>query len=156
MQIQTTQQMYTDDKKFRIAGDSVNLAEQFIDVTPEKIAGSYDYLPVDGTLPIDRFAMVSMWGNLFSQLRNFPEIAQQYNMAEVFAWVAQLAGLKNIKQFKINVLPPGAGAEGAGLQAGGQSGGAGRTQSGGGTRGGGTQGPSIPLPRQVPGVGPSG
>jgi hypothetical protein len=31
----------------------------------------------------------------------------QYDLGRIFEWVAQLAGLKNITQFKIQVLPPG-------------------------------------------------
>ena len=99
--LQVTQQMYDEEKKFKIAGSNVQNVERFINVTPDMIAGSYDYLPVDGTMPVDRFAQVTMWTNLIAQSRNFPQFAQQYDVARMVAWVAQLGGLKNINQFKL-------------------------------------------------------
>ena len=38
-----------------------------------------------------------------------PQIAQAYDLSRIFGWMAQIAGLKNINQFKIQVLPPGQG-----------------------------------------------
>jgi hypothetical protein len=159
--VSSTQQFYDAEKKFRIAGDQINRAEAFMTVTPDMLAGDFDYVPVDGTLPIDRFAMVNMWAQLLAQVRNFPQIAQEYNLGEIFAWVAQLAGLKNIKQFKLNVMPPGMmpdpNAMALGGQGGGRPGSAGAPANAGGTAGdGGAGGPVIPLPQQIPGMGRAG
>lgn len=153
MLLQNTQQLLTVEKEFRIAGDQLNRGTSFVRVGPEQISGFYDYVPVDGTLPIDRFAMVNMWSQLFAQLQRMPEVMQQYDMAEVFAWVAQLGGLKNIKQFRVNVVPDG--AIGSGVQIGGQNG-PGRGAVPGGAPGvGGVGAAGIPLPAQIPGVGPA-
>jgi hypothetical protein len=153
--LQASQQFYSAEKKFRIVGDQVNNAMQFADVSPETIAGFFDYTPVDGTLPLDRFALVSMWGNLFAQIRNFPQIMQEFKMGDVFAWVAQLGGIKNIKQFRVNVLQPGAMPTGVPMTGG--ANGPGKVNVGGGGAGGGGAGaPVIPLPPQVPGVGNAG
>ena len=104
--VQETQQRYQGERKFRIVGDlALDASQSFVDITPERIAGFYDWVPVDGTLPVDRQAMASLWTQLLGQMRNFPEVAQQYDMARIFAWVAQLAGLKNIHQFKVQVVP---------------------------------------------------
>ena len=104
MMVQNSQQYYDAAMKFRIVGD---LAEEagpnFVEVSPDLLQGFYDFVPVDGTLPIDRFAQANLWRELFAQLRNFPEIMAQYDMGRIFAWVAQLAGLKNINQFKVQV-----------------------------------------------------
>lgn len=106
MMIQNTQQKYDGEMKFKLAGDlSQDAGEGFMNVTPEAIAGFYDFVPVDGTLPVDRFAQVTMWTQLLGQMRQFPDIMQQYDMGGVFSWVAQLGGLKNIKRFKLNVRP---------------------------------------------------
>lgn len=104
--LQTTQQLYEDDQKIRLAGDAVNRPEGFVQVTPESIAGMYDYSPIDGTLPVDRVSLVNMWGGLMAQLRQYPQIAQQYDMAKIFTWVAQLGGIRNIKQFRIDLQDP--------------------------------------------------
>ena len=108
MFIQNSQQYLDQDLKLRIVGDLVQEAgEQFLNVDPNNIQGFYDFIPVDGTLPVDRFAQASLWRDLFAQLRNFPQIMQEYDMGRIFGWVAQLAGLKNINQFKVQaqVLP---------------------------------------------------
>lgn len=106
MMVQNSQQYYSDDKKFHIVGDLVlEAGKNFIDVNPEAIQGFYDFVPVDGTLPVDRFAQANMWQNLLVQLPKIPQVAAQYDLGRIFAWVAQLAGLKNINQFKIEVQP---------------------------------------------------
>ena len=104
--VQNTQQYLDMERKFKIVGDlALEAGQQFIDVTPETIAGFYDFVPVDGTLPIDRFAQAKLWQELFAQIVRIPVIGQQYDLGRVFGWVAQLAGLKNINQFKIQITP---------------------------------------------------
>ena len=107
--VMNSQQYYSGEKKFRIVGDLVMEAgENFIDVTPEQIQGFYDFVPIDGALPVDRFAQANMWQQLLQQLPKIPQVAAQYDIGRIFAWVAQLAGLKNINQFKIQIAPDAA------------------------------------------------
>ena len=82
------------------------LGETARTIDPESIAGFYDYVPVDGTLPVDRYAQVQLWQNLMAQAQKMPQVAMQYDMGKIFAWVAALGGLKNIQQFKIQVGDP--------------------------------------------------
>lgn len=104
--ISNTQQYYDQSLKFRIAGDlMLNAGRNFIDVTPESIVGFYDFVPVDGALPIDRFAQANLWREMMVQVRQIPEVALTYDFGRMFEWVAQLAGLKNITQFKVEVVP---------------------------------------------------
>ena len=146
MMLSTVQQEYDSEQMFRIAGDTFSNAQNFINITPELIAGSYSYIPVDGALPIDRFALVSMWGNLLNQIQRFPQIMQQYDMGKVFEWIGQQGGIKNIKQFKIKTVPDGQLAnsiqQGNSVPAGGGA----KSPNGGGT------GPVIPLPARAPGM----
>lgn len=109
--LQTTQQMYSTEKKLRIAGSfAIDAGPQFIDVTPEKIAGYYDFVSVDGTLPVDRMAQANLWKEIMATIpRAMPQIAAEYDFSRIFAWTAQLGGLKNIHQFKVQVLPQGVG-----------------------------------------------
>ena len=114
MMVQNTQQYYDDTKKFRLVGDlALTASNAFLDITPETIQGFYDFVPVDGNLPIDRFAQANLWREIFFQLRQMPEIMQQYDIGKMFSWVAQLAGLKNINQFRIAVVPDAAAAAAA-------------------------------------------
>jgi hypothetical protein len=113
MMVQNSQQYYDAEMKLKIVGDLAGEAgEKFVNVAPESITGFYDFVPVDGVLPIDRFAQANLWKELLAGMRTMPEVAQGYDLVRMFAWVAQLAGLKNINQFKVKVLPPGvAGAQ---------------------------------------------
>lgn len=145
MMVQNSQQYYSAERKFRIVGDLVlEAGENFINVNPESIQGFYDFVPVDGTLPVDRFAQANMWQQMLQQLPKIPQVAAQYDIGRIFAWVAQLAGLKNIHQFKIQVQPD------ALLQQ--------QQQQGNlvGLNGNSPPPENIPEPGQVPNVGPTG
>jgi len=105
MMLQNTQQFYTDQKKFRIAGDLMKRAETFLDVGPENIVGFFDFVPVDGSMPVDKFALATLWKDLMAQMKGFPELLARYDIAEIFNHVGQLAGIKNLKRFQISVQP---------------------------------------------------
>jgi hypothetical protein len=101
-----SQQFYDGDKKFKIVGDLAQMAgPQFMQVDPTMLAGDFDFVPVDGTLPIDRMAMATLWQNIMGQMRNFPQLMMQFDIGKVFTHVAQLGGIRNINQFKMQVVP---------------------------------------------------
>lgn len=102
--VQNTQQYYDLEEDFRIAGQSV-LQSGYLKVTPEMIAGFYDFIPVDGTLPIDKFALASIWKEVILGAVQIPQLAARYDIPGMFGWAAELMGLKNIKQFEIQVQP---------------------------------------------------
>lgn len=107
MMVQNTQQYYDAEKKFRIVGDlAQSTSAAFMDVSPESITGFYDFVPVDGTLPVDRFAQANLWKEILAQMRQMPEIAAQYDVGKIFSYIAQIAGLKNINQFKVQLGSP--------------------------------------------------
>lgn len=109
MLLQNTQQYYDGEMVYRLAGDLLApQAAETILVSPDLIQGFYNFVPVDGTLPVDRYAQANLWGTLLNQLRQFPQIISRYDMGGIFEWIAQLAGLKNIKQFRIQVVPDAA------------------------------------------------
>jgi hypothetical protein len=100
--VQSSQQYYDGQLKLRIVGDLAQSAGPgFINVDQNSIAGFYDLVPVDGTLPVDRFAQAALWKDLLANLRSVPQVMMQYDVAKIFAWVATLAGIKNINQFKV-------------------------------------------------------
>jgi hypothetical protein len=156
--VQNTQQFYDSEQQFKIAGDLLDAhAERFIMITPDDIKGFYDFVPVDGTMPVDRFAQANLWREILGGMRQMPNIAQQYDMGGIFGWMAQLAGLKNIKQFKVQVAPPGMDLAGQAQQ--GNMipvGGAGDGGSGSSGNGPGGIGTRVPGPGQISGMGPSG
>lgn len=99
--VQRTQQRYSTERKYKLVGDVSLLAPNFGNITPEQIAGFYDYEPVDGTLPVDRFAQATLWNQIMQQIATQPQIIAQYDIAKIFSWVANLAGIKNMAQFKL-------------------------------------------------------
>lgn len=103
--VQNTQQYMPEELTVKIAGDLLREGGGFLQVTPEAIAGFYDYVPVDGTLPIDRYAQANLWRELMMQVQSMPEIALRYDLGRIFEWVAGLAGLKNITQFRAQIVP---------------------------------------------------
>lgn len=153
MLVQNTQQYYDAEKQFRIVGDMMT-SEKFIRVDPESIQGFYDYVPVDGTLPIDRYAMANLWRELMAQMANIPQLAMEYNIGSIFSYVAKLAGAKNIDQFKVNVVPDSFAEQQAQagnlVPVGGNGGNGGRTTSTGGSEA------RVSEPGQVSGMGTTG
>lgn len=105
--VQTTQQYYTAQQKYKIAGQlALDAGAGFMDVRPEDIAGGFSLVPVDGTMPIDRMAQASLWQQMLSQLYKVPQIAQQYDFGRIFGYVANLAGMRNLQQFKLQPMDP--------------------------------------------------
>jgi len=104
--ISGTQQFYTGEQKFRIVGDLAAFSPGFAKVDPMSIAGFYDFVPVDGSMPVDRFAQANLWQQMMSQMAKVPQVASQYDFGRIFAWVASLAGLKNLQQFKMQLMDP--------------------------------------------------
>ncbi len=149
-----TQQLMDVALKVRIAGDSWKApgAAQTLQVSPQDIQGQYDFIPVDGTLPIDRFAQVNMWTQLLQQMAQVPQVITQYDIGQIFGWVAQLGGLKNINNFKVQVMQPGQMPGSNVIPIGAQGGTGGKGRDAGSSR---TTG-AANVPAQVPFMGPSG
>lgn len=108
MMLQNAQQYYSAPMKLRIVGDTAaGVEQQFIDVTPEAIHGVYDFVPVDGTLPVDRFAQANLWRQMFADLAQMPQVMQGFDVPRLFMHIAQLGGLKGLRQFRVQVMQPG-------------------------------------------------
>lgn len=106
MMVKNSQQFFTSEKKIRIAGEAGILAgEPFINVTPEMIAGNYMFEPVDGTLPVDRYAQANLWRTIIGEMSKVPQVLMQYDMGKIFGYVAQLGGVKNLNRFKVQIMP---------------------------------------------------
>lgn len=102
--LSNTQQYYDLEQEFKIAGDLAQEAGT-ITVTPDMLTGNYDFVAVDGTLPVDRFAQANLFREIILNAGKLPMIAQRYDIGKMFGWMVQLAGLKNIKQFEVQTLP---------------------------------------------------
>lgn len=155
MMVQNTQQYYDQAYQFKLAGDLLSMSPTMLQVTPDSIMGFFDFVPVDGTMPVDKFALANVWKELMMGMQKMPSLLMQYDIGAIFAHVAHLSGVKNVNQFKLQVTPDQVLL--AQMQAGnsvplngGQSGG--RNPKSGGTSG---DGQRPPGPAQVPGMGPT-
>lgn len=100
--VSNSQQYLDEEIMLKIVG---NLAQfsgtEFVNVSPDMIQGMYDFVPVDGTLPLDRFAQANLWKEILMGTTKIPQIGMNYDISKIFAWIAQLSGLRNIDQFRI-------------------------------------------------------
>ena len=106
MTIQNSQQYYDGQLKLKIVGELANFAGAgFVTVSPEDIVGQYNFVPVDGTMPIDRYAQANMWRQTIMDMANVPQVFQMYDLGKIFSYVAQLGGIKNLDRFKVQLVP---------------------------------------------------
>jgi hypothetical protein len=109
MMIANTQQLMSMERKYRVAGNTLQNAQAFLTAGPDVIAGAYDFVPVDGTQPIDRLAQANFWKELLVQISRVPQIAMQLDLVGMIGHTMQLQGERNFDRFRIQVAPPGAG-----------------------------------------------
>ncbi len=106
MMLQSTQQHLSVQRYYKIVGDlEPGNAQNMLQVGPEDILGFYDYVPVDGTMPVDKLALANLWKEIMAGVAQSPELMMKYDIGQIFAYAAQLAGAKNINRFKIQMMP---------------------------------------------------
>lgn len=102
MLVSNTQQFMQDEQKIRIAGGLLD-SEDLL-VRPEDIVGFYTYVPVDGTLPIDRMALAGVWQGFLKDAMGVPQFAQKYDIVRIMAYLANLGGINNLKSFELDPM----------------------------------------------------
>lgn len=113
MMLQNTQQLYDGERKFKIAGmlnfdgmqQNPEMQEGAIQILPDDIAGFYDFVPVDGTAPIDRLAQATFWKELLVQISMNPLIATEWDVGGMIAHAMKLTGERNIDRFRLTLAP---------------------------------------------------
>lgn len=102
--LSTTQQYYDGEMQLRVAGNSAD--RQLVDINPETIAGAYDFVAVDGTMPIDRFAQAQLYQELMVGLASNPQVAQQFDFVKMATWIAKSFGMKSVDSFRMQMGDP--------------------------------------------------
>lgn len=70
-------------------------------IGPPDINGDF-YFPVhDGTLPLDRVALLDVWKQIFQVVVSTPGFAQIYDAIGIFNYLAELGGAQNLTTFKV-------------------------------------------------------
>lgn len=101
MMLANTQQYYDGEMQLRIVGQLPPGAEQGILVTPESIAGGFDFAPVDGTLPVDRYAQANLIKEALVGLVRAPQLLQNFDIVGLFSYMMRLQGIRNIDKYRI-------------------------------------------------------
>lgn len=76
-------------------------------ITPDGIVGDFYYPIHDGTLPLDKIAMLDIWRQLFEGVLQDPELRQTYSVPKLFEFIAELGNAKNIKSFRLQQMDGG-------------------------------------------------
>jgi len=105
MMLSNTQQLLDIDRKYAVAGNMLENAQTFLEAGPQQIAGDYDFVSVDGTLPVDRLAQANFWKEMIMQLGKSP-MAMQWDMNKLIAHTMKLQGERNIDRFQIKIGSP--------------------------------------------------
>lgn len=92
------QQYLSDDFQFMVLGSDARRAPVTVGI--DGLVGDFFYPIHDGTLPIDRVAMVDVWKEVLISVLRDPELRQHYDTAKIFEYVAELGGAKNIEQMR--------------------------------------------------------
>lgn len=143
MMISNTQQLMPMERTYRVAGNTLESAVKFLTAGPAEIAGCYDFVPVDGTSPIDRLAQANFWKELLVQVARVPQIAMQLDLVGMIGHTMKLQGERNFDRFRIQVLPPGMGPSQGTMPVGGNVVPIGRQASGAGGHPKGTSGGTV-------------
>lgn len=104
--LSNTQQMMDIERKYAIAGNTIMMANKFVDVTPELIAGEYDFVPVDGAMPVDRLAQATFWKELIGMLMKSPTAPMEWDLNAMLAYTMQMQGERNVDRFQIKIGSP--------------------------------------------------
>ncbi len=75
-------------------------------ITPQMIAGDFNFPIHDGTLPLDKVALLDVWKELFMGVLQDPQLRANYDVNKMFAYIAELGGVKNIEAMKLSVQSP--------------------------------------------------
>ena len=104
------QQRQSDDFYISVVGREG--AESPIKIRPDQLAGDFFYPIHDGTLPLDRVAMVDVWRELFSVVLQDQQLRGSYDIPRMFEFIAELGGAKNIAGMRLDVAPDAAMQQG--------------------------------------------
>lgn len=83
--------------------------EANVKITPDRLSGDFHYPIHDGTLPLDRVALMEVWKELAMSIAQDPELRQTFSLPRIVEYIAELGGARNIDQFKLQVMQPGQG-----------------------------------------------
>lgn len=97
------QQNMSEEFYLAVVGQDGRMAPMRI--APEMVTGDFYYPINDGTLPLDRVAMLDVWKEIFLAVAQDQQLRQEFSVTDIFGYLAELGGAKNIDRFKLQVNP---------------------------------------------------
>ena len=95
------QQFLTEEFYIDVVGEAGQEAP--VRISPEMVVGDF-YFPVhDGTLPLDRVALLDVWKEIFIAVSQDQELRNTFSVTKIFEHIAELGGARNIDAFKLNL-----------------------------------------------------
>jgi hypothetical protein len=95
--ISNIQQWMPEEFWIETTGDE---GAQSIKATPEMLVGNFNFKVSDGTLPLDRGALLEQWKEILFGIAQDPELRQEWNLNEIFRYIAHMGGANNIDSFR--------------------------------------------------------
>lgn len=93
-------QFLTNEFSFHVLGnDGVRSP---ITLRPDQIVGDFIYPSNDGTLPLDRVALLDVWQQIFQAVISAPQLGMAFNIPAMFLFIAKLGGAKNVEEFLLD------------------------------------------------------
>jgi hypothetical protein len=74
-------------------------------ITPGNLVGDFNYPIHDGTLPLDKVALLDVWKEIFTAVLADPGIRQAYDVTKMFEYIAELGGARNIQAMRVQTQP---------------------------------------------------
>lgn len=115
--VMNIQQFMTEDFYYNFVG--AEGLDNSIHIKPDQLVGDFNFPVHDGTIPLDRIALLDVWKEIFIATRDDPVLLQQYDRGKMFEFMAELGGVRNLNAMKLapQVVPDqvaqAAGAAGA-------------------------------------------
>ena len=97
-QVLNIQQFMTEAFWIQVLGEDGRRTPLRVD--PEEIIGEYQYVIHDGTLPLDRIALLNVWKELTLAAAQDQELRQRFDVGQMFEYSAELAGARNIEEMR--------------------------------------------------------
>jgi hypothetical protein len=92
------QQYLSEDFYVQILGsDGMQTSKK---LSPDEIGGDFYYPIHDGTLPLDRIALLDVWKEIMNGVASSPELNAKYDLGKIFEFTAELGGARNIEGMK--------------------------------------------------------
>ena len=111
-------QAITDLTEQMSLNNQQNLSEEFfievvgqdgienpIRIAPNMLTGDFHYPVHDGTLPLDRVALLDVWKDILLGVIGDQQLRSEFDVKELFKFVGELGGAKNLERFEITAQP---------------------------------------------------